>query len=95
MVAGRGVVGKRKKEEEEAVTREITEWRCGTIGFFLLVCFDRGGITSEIQMTRGRRGRIGGRTSRGEASERRDDEARKQDTCLPCGAADRSTREPR
>lgn len=54
MVAGRGVVGKRKKEEEEAVTREITEWRCGTIGFFLLVCFDRGGITSEIQMTRGR-----------------------------------------
>lgn len=48
------MVGKREEEEEEeVVTREITEWRCGTIGFFLLVCFDRG-ITSEIQMTRGR-----------------------------------------
>lgn len=43
------MVGKREEEEEEeVVTREITEWRCGTIGFFfLLVCFDRGGITSE------------------------------------------------
>lgn len=50
------MIGKREEEEkEEVVTREITEWRCGTIGFFfLLVCFDRGGITSEIQMTRGR-----------------------------------------
>lgn len=43
-----------EEKEEEVAMREITEWRCGTIGFFLLVCFDRGGITSEIQMTRGR-----------------------------------------
>lgn len=45
----RNIIAKR----EEATSRERD-----TIGVFLLVCFDRAGITSEIQMT-GRRTSIG------------------------------------